>query len=169
MIENSFLHIPRIGSKTEQRLWQSGIHSWDDFSPDCPIRFPQTKIETINAALEESRHHFKSGNPNYFSDKLPANQLGRLFPDFRESTAFIDVQKTGMKRWGFEITTIALYDGQSISFCVNEHNIDDFPAEISKYNVIVTHSGKTIGMVHFWFPIDKRPHVPDGHPPRQML
>lgn len=159
MIKNTFLHIPDIGSKTEQRLWQSGIHSWDDFTPDCPVRFPQPKIDRINAALEESRHHFKAGDPDYFSDKLPANQLWRLFPDFRGSTAFIDVQKTGMKRWGFEITTIALYDGQSISFFVNEHNIDDFPAEISKYSVIVTHSGKTIGTPlieeHFGITLDQ--------------
>ena len=159
MIKNTFIHIPGIGPKTEQGLWQSGIHSWDDFSPDCPIRFPQSKIDAINIALEESRQHIKSGNPNYFTDRLPANQLWRLFPEFRDSTVFVDVQKTGLRMWGFEITTIALYDGQSISFFVNEHNIDDFPAEISKYSVIVTHSGKTIGIPlieeHFGITLDQ--------------
>ena len=71
MIENTFLHIPGMGPKTEQRLWESGVLNWDGFSHDCPIRFPQSKIDSINAALEESRHHLKSGNPNHFSDKLP--------------------------------------------------------------------------------------------------
>lgn len=121
--------------------------SWAKHYLSVPSSYlPQSKIDSIDAALEESRHHLSAGDPNYFSDKLPANQLWRLFPDFRGSTAFIDVQKTGLGMWGFEITTIALYDGQSISFFVNEHNIDDFPAEISKYSVIVTHSGKTIGI-----------------------
>ena len=143
MIENSFIHIPGIGPKTEQRLWQSGVQSWDDFSPDCPIRFPQFKKDTINAALEESRQHIKSGNPRYFSDMLPANQHWRLFPKYRESTAYLDIETTGLEKWSCEITTIALYNGKSIFYYVNGQNLDDFVAEINRYDVIVTYNGKT--------------------------
>ena len=31
MLQNTFLHIPGIGIKSEQALWKKGIRSWDDF------------------------------------------------------------------------------------------------------------------------------------------
>jgi len=30
MLEQTFIHIPGIGKRTEQELWASGICSWDD-------------------------------------------------------------------------------------------------------------------------------------------
>ena len=38
MLKNTFLHISGIGIKTEQRFWESGIHNWNDFTSDYPIR-----------------------------------------------------------------------------------------------------------------------------------
>jgi hypothetical protein len=40
MLKNTFLHIPGIGIKTEQRFWETGIHNWNDFTPDYPIHLP---------------------------------------------------------------------------------------------------------------------------------
>jgi uncharacterized protein len=41
VLEQTFIHIPGIGRKTEHELWQSGITSWDDFTailrPPTPI------------------------------------------------------------------------------------------------------------------------------------
>ena len=31
MIENSFIHIPGVGKKTEEYIWKRGIQTWDDF------------------------------------------------------------------------------------------------------------------------------------------
>jgi len=32
MLRETFVHIPGVGYRTEERLWRSGIHTWDDFS-----------------------------------------------------------------------------------------------------------------------------------------
>jgi len=53
-------------------------------------------------------------NPVYFSKLLPSNQCWRLFPEFRDSTVYLDIETTGLDRHFNEITTIALYDGQAI-------------------------------------------------------
>jgi len=89
MLKNTFIHIPGIGPKTEQRFWDSGIHNWNDFTPNCPIRLPQSKMDIITSYLEKSKQNRKFSNPNYFSDLLPANQHWRFFPEFRESRIFI--------------------------------------------------------------------------------
>lgn len=143
MLKNTFLHIPGIGGITEKRFWESGIHNWENFTEDCPIWLSQYKQRTVTRCLEESQRHFNSGNPKYFSDLLPANQHWRLFPDFRHSMVFLDIETTGLKMWGFEITTIALYDGESIFYYVKGQNLDGFLDVINKYKVIVTYNGKS--------------------------
>lgn len=143
MLKNTFIHIPGIGPKTEQRFWDSGIHSWDDFTQNCPISLSQSKMDTVTSYLDESTQHFKSGNPKYFSDLLPSNQHWRFFPEFRNSTVYLDIETTGLESWGNIITTIALYDGDFITYYINGQNLDDFMDDIRKYKVIATYNGKT--------------------------
>jgi hypothetical protein len=100
-------------------------------------------MDTVTSYLEESKQNLKFSNPNYFSDLLPANQHWRFFPEFRESTVYLDIETTGLESWGNEITTIALYDSDSITYYINGQNLDDFPDDIRKYKVIVTYNGKT--------------------------
>jgi len=143
MLKNSFQHIPGIGSITERNMWSSGIVDWD-----CLITGRQGKLslktfETIAAYTKKSLEELADNNPNYFSDLLPANQHWRFFPEFRESTAYIDIETTGIKMFGFEITTIALYDGESIRYYVQGQNLDDFMDDIQNYNVIITYNGKS--------------------------
>ena len=142
MLKNTFLHIPGIGIITEGQFWESGVHSWEDFTPNSPIRLSKSKRDAITAYLEESHQNIESNNPNYFSDLLPSNLQWRFFPEFRNSAVYLDIETTGLERWGNEITTIALYDGNSINYYVNGHNLDDFLNHIDKYNVIVTYNGK---------------------------
>jgi uncharacterized protein YprB with RNaseH-like and TPR domain len=49
MLKNTFLHISGIGIKTEQRFWESGIHNWNDFAPDYPLRLSPKRLETLLA------------------------------------------------------------------------------------------------------------------------
>lgn len=142
MLKNTFLHIAGIGAIREQRLWESGILRWEDFTPDSARRISPSRSDSIVACLDESHRHLESKNPTYFSDRLPAGLQWRFFPEFRDTTVYLDIETTGLDGWRNEITTIALYDGNSITFFVNGHNLDDFPGRIDAYNVIVTYNGK---------------------------
>ena len=114
MLKNTFLHISGIGIKTEKRIWSSGIHSWDDLlGGDCSY-FSHMRENAIKRCIEDSVEHLSKGNPNYFGNLLPSNQFWRFFPDFRESTAYLDIETTGLDSWSNTITTIALYDGKSV-------------------------------------------------------
>ena len=66
-----------------------------------------------------------------------------MLPEFRDSTVYLDIETTGLKMWGFEITTISLYDGNSIFWYVKDQNLNDFIHDIQKYKVIVTYNGKS--------------------------
>ena len=143
MLKNTFIHIPGIGLRTEEHLWDSGLLDWDGFGEPFEINLSHNKLELIEQYLQESREHFETGNLKYFERLLPSNQHWRMFPEFRDSTVYLDIETTGLKMWGFEITTISLYDGNSIFWYVKDQNLDDFIHDIQKYRVIVTYNGKS--------------------------
>ena len=142
MLKNTFMHIPGVGRITERRLWESGVLCWDDFFGNASIRQTSKRKAFMENHLEASQVHFQQNNLQYFFDQLPANQHWRLFPDFRESVAYLDIETTGLQGWQDEITTIALYDGKNIFTYVNGRNLDDFNDDIAKYRAVITYNGK---------------------------
>jgi uncharacterized protein YprB with RNaseH-like and TPR domain len=108
MLKSTFLHIPGIGSITEQRLWNSGIMDWDTAFDNNPVPISSNRKITIIKGIEESIHHLDRDNPAFFSNLLPSNQCWRLFSEFRELTVYLDIETTGLERDYNDITTIAL-------------------------------------------------------------
>jgi len=143
MLKNTFLHIPGIGIKTEKRLWKSGIYSWDLFLNHRKTDISPKKLNTMSECLKESKNQMASLNPNYFAELIPASHHWRFFPEFRNATVYLDIETTGLSRYYETITTISLYDGQSIFYYVKDQNLNDFPEDIKQYKVIVTYNGKS--------------------------
>ena len=143
MLQNTFIHIQGIGAITEQKLWDSGLRDWDSFSNDISIPLSTGRKYLLNQGIEESKRHLYQDNPVYFSKCLPSNQSWRLFPEFRESIIYLDIETTGLDRYYNSITTIAIYDGHEIKTYVQEQNLNDFIEDIQKYKVIVTYNGKS--------------------------
>jgi hypothetical protein len=141
MLKNTFIHIQGIGEITEKRIWESGIRDWDAFSEGV-ASIPTGRKRMLSMGIEESRLQFAQRRPVYFARRLPSNQSWRLFPDFRDCIAYLDIETTGLD-WDFgSITAITVYDGQSIKTYVQNQNLDDFVEDIEKYKVIVTYNGK---------------------------
>lgn len=140
MLTHSFIHLPGIGVKTEQNIWQAGIHHWGQWKEKPPVKTPNSITEQLSRLLQQSDKELSNG-PEFFAKRLPANEQWRLFSHFRDCTAYLDIETTGLGPQA-EITTIALFDGHTIRCYVNGQNLDDFAEDISQYKVIVTYNGK---------------------------
>jgi uncharacterized protein YprB with RNaseH-like and TPR domain len=138
---NTFCHIPGIGEKIERNLWSAGIISWDSAIHRALIRLPRSLQESWADNIQESVHNYGKRNADYFADNLPTNQHWRLYRDFQDSCAFVDIETTGLSGWD-EITTVVLYDGRSVRHYVNGDNLDSFPADVMDYRLLVTYNGK---------------------------
>ena len=142
MLTNTFCHIPTIGAGTERRIWAAGAHSWEAFRATAPPPLTAQKTAWVKTHLDESAGHLQSANPNYFYERLPASEHWRLFPHFRESVAYLDIETTGLGLPGDHVTTIALYDGQKILTYVHGQNLGDFANDVRAYKLLVTYNGK---------------------------
>jgi hypothetical protein len=78
----------------------------------------------------------------FFQTKLTSDSIWRIFPEFRDSTVYLDIETNGGSGLSTHITAISLYNGKSVHTFVRGNNLADFVSEIMKYSVIVSYNGK---------------------------
>lgn len=142
MLKKSFIHIQGVGPKTEKKLWDNNINDWDTFLNTENLPLSIKKIEFIKKEIIKSENQLVSENPNYFSDGLPANQHWRLFNNFKNTVAYLDIETTGLYASSAIIATIAIYDGKNIKHYINGRNLDDFKTDILDHSLLITYNGK---------------------------
>lgn len=142
MLTHTFCHIQGIGLKTEKRLWNAGISTWQDLLDTPPLSLANSNRAIVEAALESSRQALAGGEASFFTKHLSSADQWRIFPHFRNHTAYVDIETTGLDD-GAEITTVALYDGETMRTYINGRNLEDFIEDIFSYKVLVSYNGKS--------------------------
>jgi len=142
MLCATFRHLSGISARVEQHLWASNICNWDEFLAHPAPPLGPTRLRSACEQLELSRTYLADDNPYWFRDRLPVRDLWRIFPEFRSSVAYLDIETTGLDRCRDAVTTIALYDGRSIRTYVQGRNLPDFVRDIQNYALLVTYNGK---------------------------
>jgi hypothetical protein len=142
MLKSTFCHMPGIGAKTERRLWAAGVRSWHDACEETPGFLTGRRAEAVAQHARESIERLADEDARYFHDRLPSAEQWRLFPEFRHSVAYLDIETTGLGPPRDYVTTIALYDGRSVRHYVHEDNIARFREDIRDYRLLVTYNGK---------------------------
>lgn len=143
MLNCSFSHIPSVGGATEKKIWLSGVRTMDDFLESPPEFFSLNKQKKIEGHIHESKEKIRRKEARYFYDNLPSTEHWRLFKEYQDAAAYIDIETTGLGDPGDIITTIALYDGKTIKHYINGTNLDEFKEDIQQYQVLITYNGKT--------------------------
>lgn len=138
MLRHTFCHLPGVGETTERRLWSRGLITWDAALAAAGHRLPADH-------LRASADHYERGNPAWFADLLPAAQAWRLFGDFRDRCAYLDIETAGMGPRAY-VTAIALYAGGAVRTYVRGRNLADFARDVAAYRLLVTYNGKSFDL-----------------------
>lgn len=142
MLKSSFVHIPGIGHKTERYIWGKGVFSWEDFMVGYDkLGLPCRKKEKIRNYLVLSSTHLQRKNVHFFAEALPKSEIWRVYPDFKDKVAFLDIETTGLSPYYSEITLIGLFDGKDARTYIAGENLDSFVKDINEYALIVTFNG----------------------------
>src|ERR1039458_3995272 len=100
MLEQTFIHIPGVGPKTERELWQSGIRSWDDCYFHGALTSPTPISSGLRRRLEEyipqSIKAVENRDAGFFSRLSALGEAWRLFPEFASQCVFLDIETTGL-------------------------------------------------------------------------
>lgn len=123
MLINTFIHVRGIGVKTERRMWQEGILTWDTLIENIEkIALPLELKEEIFYTINRSKKCLQNLRVDYFPKVLPRGEMWRCYPEFKENTAFIDIETDGT--WGAHaITLIGVYSGKKYRYFMKEKNL----------------------------------------------
>ena len=141
MLETCFVHLPGVGPGFVVKLALAGIVTWDD-ACSMPLPCSGKKAAAFRAGVEESRARLAAGDICWFGDALPPAEQWRLFPYFRGSAAYVDIETTGLSWSEGCITTVALYDGTAVRTYVRGRNLEAFADDILDYRLLVTWNGR---------------------------
>jgi uncharacterized protein YprB with RNaseH-like and TPR domain len=151
MLEHTFVHIQGLGTKTEQKLWQCGIRTWNDFLRHEGTVLSSGRDEFIKQELESSIEHRE--DIRFFRDRLTSGHMWRLFNAFEEKAVYLDIETSGGYQGVEEVTVIGIYDGRKVQTFVNGINLDEFEIAISEYDLIITFNGTSFDLpiIRRWF------------------
>lgn len=97
---------------------------------------PEHKHEIKKSIESLKNHDFK-----YFKSCLSSRELWRTFPEFRDSTIYLDIETTGLDFSHHLITLVGIYDGSNVRTFIRGKNLDELPDVLKKYTTIVTFNG----------------------------
>jgi uncharacterized protein YprB with RNaseH-like and TPR domain len=146
VLRHTFIHVPGIGYATERRLWKAGITSWQDFfvSGEAPGLGPYRRVQ-LEQGLSASVDRLAEGDHRFFRRRLPSREYWRAYREFKEHTAYLDIETTGMEADRHEITLIGLYDGRRMRHYMEEE-MEEFPRDLRQYKMIVTFNGASFDL-----------------------
>lgn len=141
MLPQTFCHIPGISTAKEAQLWADGVHSWDLAHPGRSSS-PHAQQKSFLETIDKSRNELSRRNAEFFGQRLPSSEQWRLFGEFRDQVAYVDIETTGLSRHSDHITTVVLYDGRQVRQYVHGDNLEEFNRDIAEYKLLVTYNGK---------------------------
>lgn len=162
MLFHTFCHIPSIGEKTEKKIWQEGIHTWDDALTDPLFRkiLPRYVSDRAYSMVVRSYEKIEKNDLRFFNEHLHNFNRWRIFSHFRKDAVFLDIETSGLNPPDDYITVITLFDGKKIKTYIHQINMYDFIEDIFHYQIIITFNGKCFDLpfIERYFDI-KLPHI----------
>lgn len=147
MLRHTFQHIPGLGDQRERCLWRRGIATWDELlAHPRQSGLPPAILDDALAMIQLSKDALRQGNIYFFAQLLPVREHWRLFGEFRQVTAYLDIE-TGPLGGGRQgITVIGLFDGREFFSFVRGDNLHRFEEHLRRYDLLVTFNGKTFDL-----------------------
>jgi uncharacterized protein YprB with RNaseH-like and TPR domain len=147
MLCHTFQHIPGLGERRERALWRRGISTWDDLLA-APQRsgLPATLLHDAEAIIHLSQEALRQGNIYFFAQLLPVREHWRLYGDFQDVTAYLDIETGPLGHGRQGITVIGLFDGREFRSFVRGHNLHTFEDYLRRYDLLVTFNGKSFDL-----------------------
>lgn len=144
MIDKTFVHCPGIGPKTEERIKNTGIESWQD----CLLRkddlpFSGSKKAAFLDQIAKSINALKDDDIGYLVSSLPTREHWRILARYFHQATFFDIETTGLSSYDSLITVIICYKDGTLHSFLFEENLDDFLALVEDSRLLVAFNGNS--------------------------
>jgi len=143
MLDQTFIHIPGIGRRTESELWKAGITSWGDFADffTRPAPISSSLRRRLETYIPQSIDAVRRKDASFFRRLTSLGESWRLFPEFAGRCVYLDIETTGLSPVFDTVTVVGLFDGRRYEAFIEGQNLQELPERLKKYSVVVTFNG----------------------------
>ena len=145
MIESSFCFLPGVGRRTEQRWWQRGIGTWNDFLSSSSIPGISLNRKThYDEALNQAKERRAQEDARYFAIHLHACDQWRLYEWLRPRAVYLDIETNSFG----QITVVGLYGQGGFTSLVEGDLLTRrrLCEELAQYDLLVTFNGTSFDL-----------------------
>ena len=169
-LENCFIPVHGVGPKTERQLWADGFTDWDAFTPDA---VGEKTGRRISGFIDLGRERLAHGDAAFFAEALPDRSRWRLYEDFRDSTAYFDIETTGLSPDFHDVTVVSVHQAGETTTLVKDRDLTDetLRAAFADADVLASFNGAQfdVPFLERSFDIDlDRPHIDLMYPCRRV-
>ena len=146
MLRESFVLLPKVHYRTENKFWSQGLRSWDDFLVAKKVKgLSAVRKERYNWMLQEAKQQLSENNASFFAQALSFSDQWRLYNNFKDEAVYLDIETNG---YYSGITVLGLSDGFDTKTFVRGFNLDRhlIMKELQKYKLIVTFNGASFDL-----------------------
>lgn len=145
MIHHTFSLLPGVGEKLEQRIWRSGVLTWDDFltAPHLDGISAERK-QLYDEQLAACRNALDGRDAAYLAHALKRREHWRLFEAFRGEAVCLDIETSGFHpTQGGYPTVVGLHDGFDAVTLVHGENLnaETLNRHLAGYKMLITFYG----------------------------
>ena len=140
MIKESFVFLEKCGARRELALWKQGIKDWREFlAREKVAGIATAKKEFYNRKIREAQQALGEDDAAYFVGRLPAKEMWRLYPHFKEDCCFLDIETDSYGK----ITVVGISNYYNTNTFVQGFNLEKnlLEKELEKYKLLVTFNG----------------------------
>jgi uncharacterized protein YprB with RNaseH-like and TPR domain len=169
MIKRTFLLLPGIGQIKERRLWECGVHSWEEFAERKVLEGISARSKAVmDLELETAVECWDRGRTEYFSRIMPSGQHWRMYHRLKEETTFLDIETDGLGPRAV-ITMISVHrNGRTTTLTRGmDLSAESLRRALEGTKMMVTFNGSTFDLPmierEFPFTVPKVPHYDLRH------
>lgn len=148
-LNREFKLFPGIGKGNEKKLKKHQIYTWNDvLNAKNQPNLPQTIWDELKRNIQKIHTAISQANIYTIQNLIPSSYHWNLIPWVINNCkiAYLDIETTGLSPQTSHITTIAVFDGQQVFDFIRHDNLEEFPAFIEQFPVIVTYYGKNFDL-----------------------
>jgi uncharacterized protein len=143
VLRSTFLHLTGIGPVGEAQLWRSGVDDWAGLRDRRrELGLGAEAERRLVAELERSETALAERDAAWFARRLPDREHWRVHPMFRDRTAFLDIETTGLSPYGGIVTVVAVHGGGATRSFIAGESLEELPAYLRRFGVLVTFNGR---------------------------
>lgn len=169
MIRRSFIILPKVGVRTEQKLWRNGIRLWDDFrSHDHIAGINAERKVQMDRELDDADRFLHIGRSDYFTALLPTVEHWRLFERFGDDAAYLDIETDGLGSHA-RVTVVSVHHrGDTKTFVRGQGlSAEKITDSLKGAKMLVTYNGSSFDLPmlqkEFPFAVPRLPHFDLRH------